>query len=150
MMRYDIEMDSTPVCLGGIGLMFLRDEEYPFEWDEEKLFVKISKPNEGNLEDLEIIQLNSPVPDMAMDMNLIKRGKKGRVYHGVMLEEWRKRLAMLSEEVVKKTLPNCTNLYFNVEVENRQDLHQHFKYRFPGIRCPRQTETVALDTFSQQ
>eukprot|EP00957_Ditylum_brightwellii_P077546 5892722-Ditylum_brightwellii.AAC.1 len=85
---------------------------------------------------------------MAMDMNSIRRGRKGRIYNGVKLEEWRKRLAMLPERLVKKTLANCTNLYFNVEVENTQDPRQHFKYRFPGIRYPRQTETVALDTFS--
>eukprot|EP00957_Ditylum_brightwellii_P094410 7189035-Ditylum_brightwellii.AAC.1 len=30
---------------------------------------------------------------------------------------------------------------------NRQDPRQHFKYRFPGIRYPRKTETVASDTF---
>eukprot|EP00957_Ditylum_brightwellii_P161155 12270710-Ditylum_brightwellii.AAC.1 len=54
---------------------------------------------------------------------------------------------MLPEDVVKKMLSNCTNLYFNVEMENRQDPHQHFKYRFSGIRYPRQTETVASDTF---
>eukprot|EP00957_Ditylum_brightwellii_P187473 14277377-Ditylum_brightwellii.AAC.1 len=78
-----------------------------------------------------------------MEMNLIRRGKKGRVHNGVTLEEWKKRLAMLPEDVVKNTLSNCTNLHFNVEMENRQDPYQHFKYRFPGIRYPRQTETVA-------
>eukprot|EP00957_Ditylum_brightwellii_P074132 5633246-Ditylum_brightwellii.AAC.1 len=67
-----------------------------------------------------------------MEMNSIRR-KEGRIHNGVMLEEWRKRLVMLPEDVVKKTLANCTNLYFNVEMENRQDPRQHFKYRFPGI-----------------
>eukprot|EP00957_Ditylum_brightwellii_P179711 13689971-Ditylum_brightwellii.AAC.1 len=38
------------------------------------------------------------------------------------MEEWRKRFAMLPEEVVKQTLESSTNFYFNVEVENRQDL----------------------------
>ena len=147
MMRHGIETDLTPVGLGGTGSMVLQDEEFPFEWDKEKLFIRISKPDEGDLEELEIIELNSPVPDMAMDMNSIRRGRKGRIHNGVTLEEWRKRLAMLPERVVKKTLANCTNLYFNVEVENRQDPCQHFKYRFPGIRYPRQTETFALDTF---
>eukprot|EP00957_Ditylum_brightwellii_P022316 1684378-Ditylum_brightwellii.AAC.1 len=71
----------------------------------------------------------------------------GRIHNGLTLEEWRKRLAMLPEDVVKKTLSNCTYLYFNVKMENRQDLHQHFKYRFLGIRYPRQTETVASNTF---
>eukprot|EP00957_Ditylum_brightwellii_P142356 10845327-Ditylum_brightwellii.AAC.1 len=68
-----------------------------------------------------------------MEMNSIRRGKKGRIHNGVTLEERRKRLAILPEDMVKKTLSNCTNLYFNVEMQNRQDPHWHFKYRFPGI-----------------
>ena len=47
--------------------------EFPFEWDKEKLFIKISKLDEGDLEELEIIEVTSPVPDMAMDMNSIRR-----------------------------------------------------------------------------
>eukprot|EP00957_Ditylum_brightwellii_P172542 13135976-Ditylum_brightwellii.AAC.1 len=101
--------------------MVLQEEEFPFEWDEEKLFIRISKPDEGDLEKLEIIELNSPIPDMTMEMNLIRREKKGRMHNGVTLEEWRKRLAMLPEDMVKKIFSNCTNLYFNVEMENRQD-----------------------------
>eukprot|EP00957_Ditylum_brightwellii_P073398 5577798-Ditylum_brightwellii.AAC.1 len=84
MMRHDIETNLTPVCLGGTGSM-------------------ISKLDEGNLEELEIIELKPPVPDMAMDMNLIRRGKRGRIHNGVTLEEWRKRLTMLPEDIVKKT-----------------------------------------------
>eukprot|EP00957_Ditylum_brightwellii_P058238 4416230-Ditylum_brightwellii.AAC.1 len=121
MVRHGIETDSTPVCLEGTGSMVLQEEEFPFEWDEENFL--------------------SGYP------NRMKRGGKGRIHNGVTLEEWRKRLAMLSEDVVKKTLSNCTNLYFNVEMENRQDLHCHFKYRFPGTRYTRQTETVSSDTF---
>eukprot|EP00957_Ditylum_brightwellii_P115837 8836511-Ditylum_brightwellii.AAC.1 len=73
--------------------MVLQDEELLFEWDEEKLFIRISKPDEGGLEELEIIELNSPEPDIAMNINSIRRGKKGRIHNGVTLEEWRKRLA---------------------------------------------------------
>eukprot|EP00957_Ditylum_brightwellii_P106660 8137104-Ditylum_brightwellii.AAC.1 len=53
--------------------------------------------------------------------------KKGRYEINENIKEWRKKL----EEVVKKTLDNNTNLYFNVEVENQQDPRWHFKYRFP-------------------
>eukprot|EP00957_Ditylum_brightwellii_P104202 7936646-Ditylum_brightwellii.AAC.1 len=70
--------------------MVLQEEEFPFEWDEEKLFIRISKPDEGELEELEIIELNSPIHVMAMEMNLIRIGKKGRIHNGVTLEEWRK------------------------------------------------------------
>eukprot|EP00957_Ditylum_brightwellii_P159001 12102212-Ditylum_brightwellii.AAC.1 len=58
---------------------------------------------------------------MAMDMTLIRRGRKGRIHNGVTMEEWIKRLEMLPKRVVKKTLSNCTNLYFNVVVESKQD-----------------------------
>eukprot|EP00957_Ditylum_brightwellii_P130790 9977408-Ditylum_brightwellii.AAC.1 len=60
-------------------------------------FFRISKTDEVDLEKLEIIELNSPIPDMVMDMNSIRRGKKGRIYNGVTLGEWRKRLAMSPE-----------------------------------------------------
>jgi hypothetical protein len=63
------------------------------------------------------------------------------------MQEWRKRLAMLPEEVVRKTLENSTNFYLNIEAENREDPRKHYKYRFPGLRYPRQKETVATDTF---
>eukprot|EP00957_Ditylum_brightwellii_P012223 923506-Ditylum_brightwellii.AAC.1 len=119
MMRHGIETDLTPVYLRGSGLMVLQDKEFPFEWDEEKLFIRISKLDEGDLGELEIIELNSPVPDKTMDINSIRRGRKGRIHNGVTLEEWRKRLTMLPERAAKKTLSNCTNLYFNVEVANR-------------------------------
>eukprot|EP00957_Ditylum_brightwellii_P163900 12478158-Ditylum_brightwellii.AAC.1 len=71
LMRHEKDMDLTPVCLGGTG----------------DIFIKISKPDEGNLEDIMSIRLNSPVPDKVMDMDSRKRGRKGRVHHGVMLEE---------------------------------------------------------------
>eukprot|EP00957_Ditylum_brightwellii_P039390 2979297-Ditylum_brightwellii.AAC.1 len=103
--------------------MVLQDKECPFECDEENFFIRISKLDEGDLEELEIIELNSLVPDISMDMNLIRKGREGRIHSGVTFEEWRTRLAMLSERVVKKTLSNCTNLYLNVGVENRQDPH---------------------------
>eukprot|EP00957_Ditylum_brightwellii_P046870 3557264-Ditylum_brightwellii.AAC.1 len=47
----------------------------------------ISKLDEGNLEDMMNIRLNNPVRDKVMDRDSRKRGRKGRVHHGVMLEE---------------------------------------------------------------
>eukprot|EP00957_Ditylum_brightwellii_P006411 487023-Ditylum_brightwellii.AAC.1 len=118
MMGHGIQTDLTPVCLGGIGSMVLQEEEFPIEWDEEKLFIKIFNPVEGDLEELEIIEVNSPVPGMAMDMNLIRRGKKGRIHNGVILEEWRKRLTMSPEDMVpwnklpKANRNSCIGYFF--------------------------------------
>eukprot|EP00957_Ditylum_brightwellii_P100658 7672164-Ditylum_brightwellii.AAC.1 len=54
---------------------------------------------------------------------------------------------MLPEEVVKKTLENSIHFYLSIEAENQQDPRHHFRYRFPGLRLPRQHETVASDMF---
>eukprot|EP00957_Ditylum_brightwellii_P012773 965662-Ditylum_brightwellii.AAC.1 len=54
---------------------------------------------------------------------------------------------MLPEEVVEKTLENSTHFYLSIEAENCQDPRRHFRCRFPGLRLPRQHETVASDTF---
>eukprot|EP00957_Ditylum_brightwellii_P188860 14376047-Ditylum_brightwellii.AAC.1 len=57
------------------------------------------------------------------------------------MQEWRKRLAILPEEVVRKTFENSTNFYLNIEAENKEDPRKHYKYHFPGLRYPRQKET---------
>eukprot|EP00957_Ditylum_brightwellii_P086999 6621946-Ditylum_brightwellii.AAC.1 len=60
--------------------------------------MEISKPDEGDLEDIEIIRLNTPAPDMVIERNWRKKEKKGRVHHRMMLKEWRKRVKMTREE----------------------------------------------------
>eukprot|EP00957_Ditylum_brightwellii_P073244 5567573-Ditylum_brightwellii.AAC.1 len=119
-MWHGIETDLMPVPFGGNGSMVLKDEEYPFEWDEEKLFLWVQKLNEENSEELGMIELNSPVLDKALNPINTAGRKKGRYEIDKNIKEWRKRLAMLPEEAVKKTLENNTNLYFNVEAENWQ------------------------------
>ena len=49
LMRHGIKVDLTPRILGGVGAMYIEEEYMPFKWDNEKLFVKIEKPNEGEL-----------------------------------------------------------------------------------------------------
>eukprot|EP00957_Ditylum_brightwellii_P133548 10182547-Ditylum_brightwellii.AAC.1 len=59
-------MDLTPATLGGSGEMYAEEEHIPFEWDEEKLCLRIEMPNEEDMEQLEIFELNSRVPDKAL------------------------------------------------------------------------------------
>eukprot|EP00957_Ditylum_brightwellii_P001825 140938-Ditylum_brightwellii.AAC.1 len=59
MMWHGISVDLTPTPLGGSGEMYVDEEHIPFEWDNEKLFLKIQKPNEEDMEKLEIFELNS-------------------------------------------------------------------------------------------
>eukprot|EP00957_Ditylum_brightwellii_P006329 480075-Ditylum_brightwellii.AAC.1 len=119
----------------------------PFKWDNEKLFIRIEKPNEGDLGELEIYKLNSPIPDMAFDVGTARRKKKFRSPLDISMDEWRKRFSMLPDQVVEKILENSTCYYLNIETEDRQDPRRHYKYWFPGIRLPRQRETVASGTF---
>eukprot|EP00957_Ditylum_brightwellii_P026681 2018031-Ditylum_brightwellii.AAC.1 len=69
LMMHEKDTDLTPACLGGTG----------------DIFIKISKPDEGTLEDIMSIRPNNPVPDKVMDRDSRKRGRNGRVHHGVML-----------------------------------------------------------------
>ena len=101
--------------------MLVEDKEITFEWDGEKLFLKIAKPNEGEQEELEIFKLNTPSPDLTLEPATCRRNKKIRKLDELPLTEWQKRFAMLPKEVIKKTLENLTNFYMNVKVENCQD-----------------------------
>eukprot|EP00957_Ditylum_brightwellii_P188572 14355602-Ditylum_brightwellii.AAC.1 len=83
--------------------------------------IEISKPDEGDLKDIEIIRLSTLVPDMVMKRNLRKKKKKGRSHHGMILKEWRKRVKLTQEEVIKRKLLNCLHLYSNIEIKYRQE-----------------------------
>eukprot|EP00957_Ditylum_brightwellii_P139959 10664765-Ditylum_brightwellii.AAC.2 len=50
MMRHGISIDLIPKQFGGEGGMMVEDEDIPFKWDGGELFLKIAKPNEGELE----------------------------------------------------------------------------------------------------
>eukprot|EP00957_Ditylum_brightwellii_P159630 12151368-Ditylum_brightwellii.AAC.1 len=131
MMRHGISIDLIPKQFGGEGGMMVEDEEIPFKWNGEQLFLKLAKPNEGELEELEIFELNTLSPDMTLKPATCRRKKKIRKHDELPLTEWQKRFAMLLEEAIKRTLKNSTNFYINVKVKNCQDPRQHFKYRFP-------------------
>eukprot|EP00957_Ditylum_brightwellii_P007864 595310-Ditylum_brightwellii.AAC.1 len=60
----------------------------------EDISIEISKLDEGDLEDIEIIRPNILVSDMVIMRNFRKKEKKGRVHHGMMLKKWRKRVKM--------------------------------------------------------
>lgn len=144
MMRHGIVLDLNPPQHGGSCGMHHEEEFLPFQYDEEKLYFNISKPSKEDLEELECFELNSPYPSFT---TTTRRNKKKLLPEDVPMEEWRKRLAMLPEDVVHKTLENTTHFYINVEAENRQDPRRYLKSRFPGLRINRQNETVATDTF---
>ena len=62
LMRHHIAVDLTPTTLGGTGGIKVEGQNFPFEFDGEKLFYKISKPTEDDLDTLEWLELTSPHP----------------------------------------------------------------------------------------
>jgi hypothetical protein len=78
----------------------------------------------------------------------IRQRKKVEIPHNIPWEEWRRRLAMLPEEVVKRTvLDATTQFYMQVENENRDEPREDYKSRCPGLWNFRQHETVVSDTY---
>ena len=144
LMRHGIKVDLTPTSFGGEGGLQIEDQFLPFEFDQEKLFFKISKPTQDDLDSLEWFELTSPYPILN---ETSRRNKKKILPENIPIDEWRKRLAMLPEDVVRKTIDATTQFYLETESENRQDPRRHLKSRTPGLRYPRQHETVASDTF---
>eukprot|EP00957_Ditylum_brightwellii_P079707 6060399-Ditylum_brightwellii.AAC.1 len=75
-MRHGIAIDLTPATLGGSVGMYVEEEHIPFEWDEDKLYLRIEMPNEEDMEKLEMLELNSRVPDKALKNSSARRKKK--------------------------------------------------------------------------
>ena len=143
MMRHGIKIDLTPTTLGGTGKMQIDGNELKLDFDEEKLFWDISMPSDEDMETLEFFELNSPYPNH----HAIRRGSKITLPEDIPMVEWRKRLGMVPEDVVIKTLQNTTQYYVTMESENWQDPRRHMKSQTPGLREPRQNKIVASDTF---
>ena len=147
MMRHGVKCDLTPQKLGGDGGMIIEDEYIPMNFDDEKLFINIVKPDDIDLEELEFFELNSPAPPDIWNPIITHRAHKKILPGRLPLSEWKKRLAMLPDDIIQKTLENTTQFYMKVECENRQNPRHHYQSRFPALRLKRQNEMVASDTF---
>eukprot|EP00957_Ditylum_brightwellii_P168546 12829174-Ditylum_brightwellii.AAC.1 len=80
-------MDMTPTALGGSGEIYVDEEHIPFEWDEEKLYLRIEKPNDEDMEKLEILKLNSHVPGRSLEISSARRKKKVNSPSGIPFVE---------------------------------------------------------------
>jgi hypothetical protein len=145
MMKHGIKVDMVPPRYGGAGGITVEGELLPYCFDDEKLYWHISKPTQDDMDTLRWIELNPPA---LIGEERIRRQKKVEIPHNIPWEEWRRRLAMLPEDVVKRTvLDTTTQLYMEVENEHRNDLREHYQSRCPGLCNFRQHETVASDTY---
>jgi hypothetical protein len=141
MMKHGIKVDMVPPKYGGTGGITVDGELLPYCFDTEKLYWHISKPTRDDMDTLRWIEINPPT---LLGKERIRQRKKVEIPHNIPWEEWRQRLAMLPEDVVKRTvLDATTQLYMEVENENRDEPREHYKSRCPGLRNFRQHETVA-------
>ena len=144
LMVHGIKVDLTPEKYGGRGSIVVDGEELPLDFDGEKLYYRIEKPTKHDLDELEIFEISMPKVN---DSIRTRRNRKRLLPEDIPIEEWRKRLCMAPEDVVRKTLQNTTQFYLSVGEEDRMNPRRHFKSRTPGIRLPRQNEMVSSDTF---
>ena len=145
MMKHGIKVDMTPRNYGGKGGITVDGKVLPYLFDNEKLFWEISKPTRDDMDTLKWIELNPPA---LLGEERIRRRKKIEKPHDIPWDEWRRRLAMLPEDVVKRTVLDATSqLYMEVENENRTKPREHYQSLCPGLHNFRQNETVASDTF---
>eukprot|EP00957_Ditylum_brightwellii_P170760 12997465-Ditylum_brightwellii.AAC.1 len=54
-MRHGAKVDLSTQNLGNVGAMYVDKEYMPFKWDDEELFIRIEKPNKGDLGELAIL-----------------------------------------------------------------------------------------------
>jgi hypothetical protein len=145
MMKHGVTVDMVPPKYGGTGGIRIDDEHLPFQFDNEKLFWEISKPTQDDLDTLRWFEINPPP---LLGERRICRQKKHDAPHQIPWDEWRRRLAMLPEDVVERTvLDATTQLYMTIENENRSQPREHYQSLCPGLRNFRQNETVASDTY---
>ena len=84
--------------------MIVEDEFIPMVFDDEKLFIRITKPDEIDLEELAFFELNSPAPPDIWEPIINHRAHKKTLPGNLPLSEWKKRLAMLPDDIIKKTI----------------------------------------------
>ena len=70
-MSHGISVDLTPSQFGGKQGITIKDNYFLFGFDGDEMFVNISKPNQVELDTLDVYELTSPIPS-----NNKERGKE--------------------------------------------------------------------------
>ena len=149
--------NDTPTIKSEPGgqCMIVDEQKFPLNYDGRKMFLRIRRPSMQELKELETFEITSPneyaIDDYNGDRREVNRRNSTRKYKeypgGLTMDEWRRRLAMAPEDVVRKTFEATTQLSMSVEAENRLVPRQHYKSRFPFLREKRINDTFHSDTF---
>ena len=125
--------------------MTIEENFIPFEYDDKKLFLKITKPMNKDLEIYETYELTSPYPS---EYNTFaKRSHHKFTTDDIPISEWKIRLTMQPDDVIFNTVTVTTQLYFNQESKTREDPRMHLKSRTPGLKMKRLNEVLVSGTF---
>ena len=84
-MKHGVTVDLTPTKYGGTGKMKVDGQEFPFDFDGEKLYYKIEKPTSEDLDLWECFELTSPLPDNELTF-ILKETRRKR--HGMISLWW--------------------------------------------------------------
>ena len=144
-MSHGVSFDLTPFKYGGQQCMKVDDSTFPLEFNDETLQFSITKPTEEELENLDCIELTSPL--LPEHLNKARRKRQKTTPEDIPMSEWRKRLAWASEDEIKKTLEATTQFYLSMDHENRENPRDHYQSRHPALKLPRQREGAATDTY---
>ena len=129
----------TPEGENGLQQMVVEDRVIPLKYDGHNMYLNIRHPTEDEIDSLDIFEITSPQPYEPIKENeiLLNRRNKKRKYKeypgGILLNKWRKRLALAPEDVVQKTFEATTQHATSLEVENRAIPRKHYKSRFPYL-----------------
>ena len=156
-MRHGVVFDMTPLGykainnMGGQQVMVVGDQKIPMRFDQKKLYLELRRPSDHDLRIKEYIELTScqpwtPEEDMRRDARPARTYKK-EDYLVVTLEEWRKCLGFVPDEVIEQTLEATTQFCLIPEEDYREVPRKHYKSRFPFLREKRLNGEVHSDTF---
>ena len=157
-MEHGVSFDLTPLGHAndtgdpGRQCFKVEDKTIPLCFDGRKMFLDIRRPTERELDTLDIFEMTSPdafepdTKDEIRTSRVIQRDTE-KYAGNLTLHQWRERLGMAPEEVVKRTLGSTTQLAMNVEIENRMVGRQHYKSRFPFLREKRLNDDFHTDTY---
>ena len=161
-MCHGIKFDLTPKDRlkengePGTQKMVVQDREIPLTFYGRKMFIKIRRPTPDEMEDLEFYELTSPIgfqPENNTNHEDIttRRKRTDKPYKqypgGLTMIEWRKRLAMAPDEVIRKTFKATTQMAMSLDIDNRIIPRRHHKARFPFLKQNRINDEFHSDTF---
>ena len=102
----------------------------PFDYNDDTVYFRISKPTEQELDQYKIVELNSSLPLSCNRKRRLPEQKWESSYQQLPMLELRKRFAYQPDAILKKTLDNTTQFYLEVPEENKSNPERHFQKRF--------------------